>query len=335
VSFAIEPSTVFILADSSGSGLTTATTGSYFSLRDAVLQAISALQADAVIRFGFGTFAGSHPGGDLSTCNPIYQSVPIGLNNGTAVSTAYSSGPLIPFGTKSEGPASAIIPMVKAALQADTAPGAKYMLFVTDGQSDFCDDGNNTCPPDAVTYELQDMKTANLGTVIFGVPSNQSTISAAALQNFANAGAGQTVANLPLINSPGDLYYQCMGITGWKALWTAVGRTGVSTIASYGTPGGVATVFGSSTTTTLLAQAETAIAGLKSCTFSTGSVHIDPTKLASAGVTLGGQAIPQDATDGWTMPSNTVVALNGAACNAWRTPTATIAFQFPCDTIGN
>jgi hypothetical protein len=270
----------------------------------------------------------------LSVCNPVYQSVPIGLNNGTAVSTAYSSGPLIPFGTKSEGPASAIIPMVKTALQADTATGAKYMLFVTDGQSDFCDDGNNNCPPDAVTYEIQDLKVANIGTVIFGVPSNQSTVSGAALQNYANAGAGQTVANLPLINTPGDLYYQCYGVAAWSALWTAAGRTGVSTIASYGTPGGVATVFGSSTTTPLLAQAETAIAGLKSCSFSSGTTHLDATKLASAHVLIQGTEIPQDATNGWSLASDTELVLNGSACTTWRTPASTtIDFQFPCSTL--
>jgi len=33
------------------------------------------------------------------------------------------------------------------------------------------------------------------------------------------------------------------------------------------------------------------------------------------------------------MTSDTELVLNGAACTAWRTPTATIAFQFPCDAI--
>jgi hypothetical protein len=334
ISFVMETPSVFVLADRSGSEFTTATTGLYFTLRTAVLQAISDLQAASSMRMGFGSYLGDHTS---ATCAPVLDSTAIDINNGLVIAAKYNSvGPLLPFGAKAEGPASAVLPLVKAALQADPGTGGKYMLFVSDGESDFCDDSNSLCPVDAVTYRLQDMFAANIGTVMFGQPSAVSSLTVPALQNFANAGAGLTVALPPAsgVTMPSDVYFQCMGFTGWKSLWNTASRTGNVPIASYGTPGGTATVYGSNASATLLDQAKAAIASMRSCSFKlSGAAHIDLANLGGAHVKILGTEVVQDAATGWSMTSDTELALHGPACVAWRTPSATIDFQFPCEAI--
>ncbi len=166
------------------------------TLRTAVEQVISSIRQgnstlDSQVRFGLGSIVGDHSSG---SCMLNYQSVPIALNNAATIKTAYDGwGPLTPYGAKADTPAVEAIPMVKAALQADTGTGQKYMMIVTDSETDFCDDGNALCPADAVTYLIQDMynSTPSIGTLVIGLPTSISNISTTVLQNFANAGAGQ------------------------------------------------------------------------------------------------------------------------------------------------
>jgi hypothetical protein len=188
---------VFILVDRSGSEFTTATTGTFFDLRTAVEQVVTSSTVggsslDSQVRFGIGSFVGDHASG---SCMLNYQSVPIALNNAAMIKSAYDGwGPLQPPGAKADTPAVEAIPMVKAALQADMGTGQKYMMIVTDSETDFCDDGNALCPADAVTYLIQDMynSTPSIQTLVIGLPTTISNISTTVLQNFANAGAGQT-----------------------------------------------------------------------------------------------------------------------------------------------
>ena len=182
--------TVMILVDRSGSEFTDATDGVFFTLRTAVEAVVSKL--DSQVRFGLASFVGDHSSG---ACKLNYQSVPIALNNSATMKTAYDGwGPLLPYGSKADTPAVEAIPMVQAALQADTGTGKKYMMIVTDGETDFCDDGNSLCPADAVTSMIQSMynATPSIGTLVIGLadasPTNQ--IEPQVLQDFANAGAG-------------------------------------------------------------------------------------------------------------------------------------------------
>jgi hypothetical protein len=269
--------------------------------------------------------------------------------NYTAIAAKYNAlGPLLPFGSKADTPMSAAIPLVKAALQADTGTGQKYMLVVTDAETDFCDDGNSLCPTDAVTYRIQDMFGAGLGTLVIGLPSqlgSGTAFNTSALQDFANAGAGLTVAvpTVGGVSSATDIYNQCNGYAPWKALWTAAARTGMTALSSYGTPGGAATVFAPTTTSTtdLANQISAAISGVKSCSFDLSdvggrSIKVDTTKLAQAHVKIEGATIPLDATNGWTVDASapSTLLLSGAACTTWRMPTNNnIDFAFPCSTI--
>ena len=227
-------------------------------------------------------------------------------------------------------------------------PAVGLPLVVSDGQTDFCDDGNNACPPDAVTGEIQTMYAASLGTLVIGLPSQMGggmVFNQAVLQDWANAGAGANAA-LPTTGgaaTPLDLYNQCNGITDWKTAWTTSGRTGMTSAAVYATPGGTAPVFtpSSTSTTDLANQISAAISGVKSCTFDLSdvggrSIKVDTTKLAQAKVKIQGTTVPLDATNGWNVSASapSQLVLSGTACTNWRMPNNTlIDFAFPCSTI--
>ena len=335
--FAPKIPTVFVVVDRSGSEFQSATTGTYFTLQASVLQVVQ--QSQDQVRFGFGDFVGDHASG---ACAPVFNSVPIALNNYAAIQAQYTKdGPLQPFGSKSDTPAAQVLPMVKAALAADSGDGGKYVLFVTDSETDFCDDGNALCPADAVTYRIQDMYAAGIGTLVIGLPTAMTNIATSVLQNFANAGAGQTVA-LPAgsgVTTPTDVGYQCAGVPSWMSLFTAAGRTPTTSIASYGSPAGTANVFmpSSASQQALTEQIAAAVNGVKSCIFDLGNVNgmaikVDRTMLSSAHIKIMGTDIPLDDTNGWRMNTDTQLQLSGNACDLWRAPaTTTIDFQFPCE----
>jgi hypothetical protein len=348
--------TVFILVDRSGSEFDSATTGTFFTLRTAVEQVISSTvggsSLDSQVRFGLGSFVGDHSSG---ACALNYQSVPIALNNAATIKTAYDGwGPLLPYGSKADTPAVEAIPMVKAALQADSGTGQKYMMIVTDSETDFCDDGNALCPADAVTSMIQQMYsgTPSIGTLVVGLPTSISNIATSVLQNFANAGVGQPVAIPAGVGAatPTDVYYQCngtgtaAGTSSWSSLLTASGQTGMVPLATYSATGGNATVYTPSTTDAqaLADQISMALAGVRSCTFDLPpNITVNPKKLNEAVIYLVDSASSQDVIpldtnsgNGWNLTGPSEVQLFGSWCDKLRDPgTTDIQFGFPCDII--
>jgi len=339
--------TVLILVDLSGSEFDTATTGTFFNLRPAVEQVVMQLQGQ--VRFGIASFVGTHASG---SCALQYQQVAPALNNYTAIKTAYDSwGPLQPFGSKADTPMYAAIPMINATLQADTDQGAKYMMLVTDSETDFCDDGNALCPADAITYLVQSMyaQTPSIGTLVVGIPdtSAPNQIEPQVLQNLANAGVGQGIA-IPTgsgATTAMDFWYQCNGsmTTGmdWQNLFTAAGRTGMTSLATY-TTAGTATAFTPTDTSTssLVTQISAAINTIPpSCTFDLSTLNnpikVDLTKLSEGGVFLNGVPVPLDPNnmEGWDMVSDTQLELFGSACTTYQAATASLNLEFPCDLI--
>src|SRR5262249_32176893 len=120
---------------------------------------------------------------------------------------------------------------------ADTSDGEKYVLFVTDGEPDYCDDGNALCPPDSVVGALQNMaagigpngtQVAPIKTLMFGIISANPQILPSTLQAFANAGAGLPVApperQGQTTYDPNAIYDQCSGQVGWAADFAATGK---------------------------------------------------------------------------------------------------------------
>jgi hypothetical protein len=352
--------TVFVLVDRSGSefdsGCPNVTTGTYFTLRTAVETVVSQLQAQ--VRFGLGVFVGDHSTG---TCALDWDTVPIALNNSDAVAAKYNSlgqvGMASGGNCKADTPAVEAIPMVKSILQADTAAsGAKYVLFATDGQTDFCDDGDPDCPADAITYQIQDLYAAGFGTLVLGLPTDVgggTAFNTGVLQNLANAGTGQGTT-LPTQNGTTtqmQLYYACSGqgtaagSDSWTSLYTAAGHTAaqLTSIATYSTAG-TAQVFSPTSTSTsdLVTQLSAAINSIpRSCTFDLSTFKIDTTKLSEAEVylvdaTSSRDDIPLDPNNanGWNMTSATELQLYGSWCDKLRASTTTdIKFNFPCDII--
>ena len=339
--------TVFILVDLSGSEFDTATTGTFFNLRPAVEQVVSQLQGQ--VRFGIASFVGTHASG---SCALQYQQVAPALNNYTAIKAAYDSwGPLQPFGSKADTPMYAAIPMVNATLQADTDDGPKYMMLVTDSETDFCDDGNALCPADAITYLVQSMyaQTPSIGTLVVGIPdtSSPNQIEPQVLKNLANAGVGQGIG-IPTgsgATTATDFYYQCNGsmTTGmdWQNLFTAAGRTGMTSLATYTTVGTAGAFTPTDTSTSsLVSQISAAINTIPpSCTFDLSTLNnpikVDLTKLSEAGVFLNGAPVQLDPNnmEGWDMVSDTQLELFGSACTTYQAATASLNLEFPCDLI--
>jgi hypothetical protein len=367
VKFLPEIPDVYVLVDRSGSEFDSSTCsnttmsytgGNFFTLKTAVLQVVQNLQDQ--VRFGFGSFVGDHAtGACVPELTPTPAQLPIALYNYSMINTLYSPlGSLSPCGAKADTPAVQVIPMIKSALLAEPATatnpmtnamytvGKKYVLFVTDSETDFCDDGEALCPADAVTWRIQDLYSSGIGTLVIGLPASSSsgdTIAPSVLQNFANAGAGQPVA-VPTGSTQTSINGDCHGISGWAATWSAANPTGnVSTattpIATYAATGGTAQVFAptsASDVTALTNQITSAIQGVKSCTFDLSTFTIDLKKLSKGAVFINSVLVPLDPNNvnGWDMVTASQLQLFGPACDTWRNPSSTdIRFDFPCDIV--
>ena len=235
-------------------------------------------------------------------------------------------------GVKFESPASESIGAVAQALVADTSPGSKYIIFLTDGQPDYCDDSNSLCAPDSVVYQLQKAYTAGITTVVFGVQTSLFDLAPGVLQAFANAGAGEpTLAPVKTNGTANDFYDQCNGIAGWAADLTASGKPSArgTTLGTYDTTMGPTKPYmpSASDQTMLVSNLSAALSGVKSCTFDLSdvggkSIKVDTMKLAQAQVKIMGTVVPQDATNGWNVASSapTQLVLSGDACATWRMP---------------
>jgi hypothetical protein len=212
---------------------------------------------------------------------------------------------------------------------------------VTDGEPDFCDDGESNCPIDDVVYHLQGLQAKGIQTILFGLQNG--SVPPATLLAFANAGAGQPVAS-PFAQSGTttpetamQVFYDCQAVPGWKAEATAAGRTGMDLLGTYAATGGTTKYYqpDPADQTALTTQLQSVLAGVKSCTFDLGGkISVDLTQLALASVAIQGQTIPLDPTNGWTMANDTQLTLVGTACDTWRKPeSTTIDFNFPCQIL--
>ncbi len=326
LNFVPKTPTVFVLVDRSGS-MFEAPNPPWEPLKTGALQVIQELQAD--VAFGWGAFTGQNGG----TC-PDFQSVAPAVNNYAAINAVYM--PMGAVSYKAETPVGLALGKAEAALDASPVDGDKYILFVTDGEPDFCDDGDPNCPLDDVVYHLQGLSAKGIQTIIFGLQNGN--VPKETLQAFANAGAGQPVG-FPFANatSAQDVYYSCQGVTGWKAEATAAGKTGMDILGTYATgAGGTAKYYSPDPTDqdALTTQLRTVLSGVKSCTFDLSDFTIDLTQLSQASVAVDGTTVPLDMTNGWTMPTSSQLQLVGSACDNWKNPAVTkIDFNFPCDIV--
>jgi hypothetical protein len=379
VTFTPTNPTVYLLVDRSGSMFhcLTGATGdavcsdpnntSWTNLRKAIEQVLPTL--DSQVRFGFTTVFGTNPmsGGSCpSIQGMLTDNVSPALNNSSTIAMKYDGLQFPPnstqAGVKFESPASESLTNVTKALMADTSPGSKYIIFITDGQPDYCDDSNALCAPDSVVQKLQTAYTAGIKTIVMGIQTTLFDLAPGVLQSWANAGAGEPT--LPPVRANGtmfDFYDQCGQniVTGWQADLTASGQTPMrgDTLGMYSTTSGPTKPFqpSASDVNALTTALSSALNGVRSCTFDLSTFQIDADKLDEAIITLidssaGPMDVPLDKAgkNGWYMTDITAstnakgvvthtatqVQLFGDWCNKLRSQTTTdIKFNFPCDII--
>jgi hypothetical protein len=337
------------------------TNTAWYSLKTAIEQVLP--QLDSQVRFGFTTISGTNPaGGGMcpSQQGMLTDNVPPALNNASTIAALYDSLPFPPnstqVGVKFESPISMSVGNVTKALMADTDPGSKYILLITNGMPDYCDDSNVLCPPDSVVWKLQTAQAAGINTIVFGIQSTLFNLAPGVLQAFANAGAGEpTIAPVQSGGSTNDFYDQCDGIAGWAADLAAKGETPArgDTLGTYSTTMGPTVPYtpNAADQTMLVTQLSQALSGVRSCTFDLGKLNfqIDATKLSGAQVYLldasnNKTVLPLDPKEvnGWYMTdiatnsdgqmTASTLQLFGDACTELSSPnTVDIKFEFPCD----
>jgi hypothetical protein len=359
--------TVYVMVDRSGSMFDCISTPSsvepscpnmadtpWTKLKEGVLTVVKALQSE--VRFGFASFTGTNP--RLGGMCPMIDKEPPKLDNHDAIKARYDGlafGPnTTESGKKFETPASQSLGLIGADLLADTTEGAKYILYVTDGEPDYCGDGNVLCPPDGVVGALQKLKTAGITTIVLGIKSAiAQDLPVGVLEAFANAGAGEpTVAPLRGTNPKiEDLYDQCYnpGATadeapgGWTRELVATGKPLMrgQTIGTYSATAGPTLPYRPDVAnqTMLINQLSQALSGVKSCTFNLNNLDgnmlkIDATQLEKVSVSVQGTAVALDMTNGWKLNGTSELELTGSACANWRMPMNNdIKIQIPCAVI--
>jgi len=346
--FAPRVPNVLVLVDGSGSMFQPQTglpNGAWDALRTAVLPIVQDLQltpdGQPQIDFGLGVFTGVAP----SMC-PIFQTVNIAENNYATIMSMYPTGKLSQM--KLETPVTQVLPKVPPLFMGAPGNGGNYVLFVTDGEPDFCDDGNTTCPVDAVVKEIKDLNAMSITTYVIGLSSNFNTGTCpGVLQAYANAGVNQPIAN----PCPGhNIYDECNGNMSWKAL--AGGRATGQALVDYTTTGGTAQVFTPDVTNQQALSNTLAglFSGVKSCTFDLNNLEagepplkVDTTQLGGAQILIETTVVPLDNTNGWRvncvpagnpMCTPSQIELTGTFCDTWRlAANKNITFNFPCGVI--
>jgi hypothetical protein len=214
-------------------------------------------------------------------------------------------------------------------------PGKKNILFVTDGTPNTCLVADPNCGQDLSIKAFQDAFAAGIGGYIVGlgdVLDEQCDAQAGRcaldhLQDMANAGAGQPVAQPPM----SYWYQQCTT----QQSGTNPG-TPVATYAATGETAGTAEYFTADTSAELLSALTELLSTFVSCTFDmNGIVTGNP---ANSLVTLQGMPLTfGDTAAGWVLEENRYqVTLTGTACEAYKQQSATsegaqVRIIFYCD----
>lgn len=325
--------TVVLLVDRSGTMFKDAG-NPWNTLRDGVLEVVKGMSDQ--VRFGLVAVTGEQTAG---MC-PLLDEVMPADNNYDTLAAKYMS---LAAPTKGESPGMRGLQRASEILVADTTPGDKYILFVTDGEQDYCNDGDFACPTDSVVYHLQATAAQGIKTFIFGLPMTSTDAAQQAryptvLQAFADAGMGLPVAPVlpPGGTTPLNIFYNCQAVAEWAAEATAAARPAMEPLGTYATASGGAKVFTPGVEAAALKEEiAKVLSGVKSCTFDLGGdIKVKPNLLGEASVTISGMNIPLDMAgmNGWFMPTPTQIELVGDACTFWRMPANTkIDWNFPCE----
>jgi hypothetical protein len=328
--------TVMLMVDRSGTMFKDAG-NPWNTLRDGVLEVVQKMNDD--VRFGLLAVTGEQQAG---MC-PLLDEVAPAAHNYDALAAKYMA---LKAPTKGESPGMRGLARAADILAADTTEGDKYVLFVTDGEQDYCNDGDFACPTDSVVYHLQQTAAKGFKTFIFGLPMKSDDAQQQArypfvLQAFADAGMGLPVAPVlpPGGQGPVQIFYNCQGVPEWQAEAVAAGTPAMQPLATYAAASGGAKVFTPDPTNKDALRDEIAkvLSGVKSCVFDIGGdIKVKQNLLSDAHVYVEGVEVPLDAagTNGWHMPTPTQIELAGDACTNWRMPQNNkIEWDFPCEIL--
>lgn len=324
----------------------------YEALMDPTTGAIKPLESK--MRLGFYSFRSpkNHPVPETDPTCADMTSVPFALDNYDEVNEAYQQVGLDrrrPTGCGAtpnasgcgevswDTPTGFALNKVVADLTAynPDPPGKKNILFVTDGTPNTCMIGDPNCGQDQTIKAYQDAFTAGIGGYIVGIGDalgencdvNATHCGADYLQDMANAGAGQPVAQQPM-----SYWYQ-------QCATTASGTNPGTPLATYvaaGQAAGTAPFFTANTQAELLSALTELLSTFVSCTFDmNGIVTGNP---ANSLVTLQGDPLVfGDTAAGWVLEANKYqVTLTGAACEDYKRQSATqegaeVRIVFYCD----
>lgn len=315
IEFLAQTPTVYVLVDRSGS-MGSTQENFWVPLRDALLPAVETLQAE--VRFGFGTYTSTM----MSQCDePTSVLDDLGIiteNNYAAIAEKYNSYP-DPNG--GDTPTGAALLDVMDILLADDAPGEKYIVLVTDGNPDLCNNGNVKCFQDALVGTLQQVRAAGIETIIFGLEAKQQPLDAEIMTVFANAGAGQPVAWAqgvpnPMQQNQSAIQNECAG----------------QLLGTYSAVGGTAGAFLSADPAALVTNLQGKVAGLKSCIIDV-NFAVDAGSESKGEIYVGDLTTPIAASD-WRLNSASQIELLGNSCELWKLKETVNFFAgFPCDVI--
>ena len=314
-------------------------------------------QLETQVRFGYTTVFGTNPSGGgscaVATAGTLTDNVAPELGNAGKIKTTYDNlaWPLLAEsskpGKKFESPASYAITAATKALMNFTKPGDKYIIFITDGQEDYCDDALEICASDSTVGALQAAFAANIRTIVFGLQTTQFNLPA----------PSWTLSRRPARESrqcrpwrPVSMRPRSSISARASALAHRPDRVGPSDRAR--TDGGGGDVCDGGGTDQAL-QAErggSEHAGHAAFDRAGGreELHVRPQRRQRQGdqgrhdeAGSGAREDPRgrgqlSATNGWNVLASapTQLVFSGTACTTWRNPNSkTIDLQFPCGTI--
>jgi hypothetical protein len=315
VAFESTTPTALIVVDRSSSQWDGEPNHNWEPVKAGLIDVISKVQDK--INIGLVTYTGQN-GGACPDMVPPLANVTFAKGNLDSIRSALEAIQKPTF--KGETPTAAAINQAVPVLLAAAPGGEKFILLVTDGDPDFCNDGDQVCPMDAVVGAVQAAKTQGIGTTVFGLQRTGVALSGQHLTDVANAGAGLPVRQP--IQRLEDFQGRCQG----------------PALGTYAAAGGTAVPFLANATdrAALTTALDQVVAGIRSCTFElAGSVKVDLSRASQATIRIDETTpLTYDDSNGWRMVTETQVEIMGAACSQLKSAqTRGINFDFPCEIV--
>lgn len=329
LSWQAQKSNVMLLMDRSGT-MFDLNSQPWAGVRDAVLPVIDANDGNENI--GFMAMSG-----ETATC-PLLDEVAPAAANYAAIASKYNA---LIKPTKGESPFMMALDRAQQLLAAAPA-GPRFVILVIDGHPDYCNDGDDLCPIDSVVSHLQKLHTAGITTLVAGLPIFQgadTAVYAAALQSYANAGAGAAVASVG--ETVANIYFRCNSGSAtppsWKAEFVDSGKAAQQALGSYSASPGTTpytTLTPAAGAQSLTSAFTSLFAKTQSCLFEATNGKVKVASAAQGVVKMNDTTVPYDADNGWQLVGDDSVELVGSACTSLRaTPGALVNITFPCDAV--